>query len=351
MRLISIVGARPQFVKLAALNWAIQGKHNHLILHTGQHYDYGMSDSFFEEFQLPAPNLNLGIGSGPHGAQTGKMMAGIEAYLHEVQPDWVLAYGDTNSTIAGALAAAKIGIPIAHVEAGLRSGDRSMPEEINRILTDHSSELCLAPTEGAMLNLHKEGLTERSRLVGDVMVDVLRRIEKAVEQAPPDLPWEPESPYIIATLHRQALMESREKLFDVVTALGSLDVPVFLIAHPRLSSALQQFGMLPALAKNVTLVEPLNHHQMVHALKNSAGVITDSGGLQKEAYLLRTPCLTVRATTEWPETLEGGWNRLVWEDLESLTAGEWLKGGGTSGSPFGDGNAAESIVDCIEAYD
>lgn len=309
-----------------------------------------MSKSFFEEFQLPEPNKNLAIGSGAHGEQTGKMITGIENFFREVRPDWVLAYGDTNSTIAGALAAAKMGIPIAHIEAGLRSGDRSMPEEINRVLTDHASELCLAPTEAAMRNLEKEGLIERSRLTGDVMVDVLRRIETAVTLAAPDLPWDISKRYVVATLHRQALMESREKLVEVISALGLLNIPIFLVAHPRLSTALELFGILPSLGAKVSMVDPLNHHEMVYAVKNAAGVITDSGGLQKEAYLLGTPCLTVRETTEWPETLQGGWNRLVWNNFEHLANGRWLDGGQESDdSPFGSGDAAAKIVQSIEA--
>lgn len=349
MRILSIVGARPQFVKLAALHWALDGIHEHLVIHTGQHYDHGMSDVFFDEFHLPLPNLNLGIGSGPHGVQTAKMIIGIEAYLLEVQPDWVLAYGDTNSTIAGALAAAKIGIPIAHVEAGLRSGDRSMPEEVNRILTDHASELCLAPTEQAMRNLQQEGLSDRSRLVGDVMVDVLRRTEQAVELNPPKLPWDPKPPYIIATLHRQALMESKGKLSEVFIAMGRSDFPVFLVAHPRLSLALEHFGLLTRLPRNVLLSEPLSNHQMVYAVKSAQGVITDSGGLQKEAFLLQTPCLTVRETTEWPETLEDGWNRLIWENPGEAVTSDWLqRPARRPPGTFGEGDAADIILGLIE---
>jgi UDP-N-acetylglucosamine 2-epimerase (non-hydrolysing) len=316
MRVMSIVGARPQLVKLAAVADAFVGTdHEHLIVHTGQHYDVRLSDVFFSGLGIPDPDIHLGVGSGSHGVQTGAVLSGLDPVLDEHRPDWVLVYGDTNSTLAGALSAVKQHIPVAHLEAGLRSFNRRMPEEHNRVLTDHAADLLLAPTQEAFNHLSSEGLRDRTVVVGDVMVDVCWKVRDAVlagAHPPPELPdgIDSEQPYLVATLHRPDNTDDPEVLAGLVGALASLPVQVALLAHPRLVDRASRFGI--ELNKGaVRAGHPLPYAGLVSAVMGSAGVVTDSGGLQKEAFLLGRPCTTLRPETEWVETLEGGWNVLV----------------------------------------
>ena len=342
MRILSVVGARPQFVKLAPIANAMQGEAEHLIAHTGQHYDHNMSDVFFAELGIPKPDFNLGIGSGRHGEQTGAMLAGLEKVISEVAPDWVLVYGDTNSTLAAALAAVKLHVPVAHLEAGLRSFNRRMPEEHNRVLTDHAADLLLAPTRIAMEHLAAEGLAKRSILVGDVMTDVLYQVRDRVAGTPLRLGAAVEpGQYYIATIHRP---DDPDRLRSIIDGIAKVGKPVVLLAHPRLRDLAQRHG-IPLDVGSIVVSEPVGYPELVNAVAHSAGVITDSGGLQKEAFLLRVPCTTIRPETEWVETVEIGWNVLVDKDFGELTATvERPRPAETDAAPYGTGQAAETVV-------
>ncbi|WP_309071292.1 non-hydrolyzing UDP-N-acetylglucosamine 2-epimerase [Arthrobacter sp.] len=345
MQILSVVGARPQFVKLAPIASALRGKADHLIAHTGQHYDELMSDVFFQDLGIPAPDFNLAVGSGTHGRQTGAMLAGLEEVLEQTRPDWVLVYGDTNSTLAAAVAAVKMHIPVAHLEAGLRSFNRRMPEEHNRVLTDHAADLLLAPTEVAMKHLATEGLAGRSVLVGDVMTDVLYRTRDAVQAKHEPLPEGlAAGQYYVSTIHRPDNTNDADRLGEIVDQLASLDKPVLLLAHPRLRSLAEGHGI--ALNQGaVKSICPLAYPQLINAVQHSAGVVTDSGGLQKEAFLLRVPCTTVRPETEWVETVELGWNVLVSADLSELkSAVTRPTPSATNAAPYGSGQAAHQVA-------
>lgn len=358
MKVVSVVGARPQLVKLAPIAAAFaQTAHEHVIVHTGQHYDVNLSDVFFSGLGIPDPDVHLGVGSGSHGVQTGRVLAEIDPVLADIKPDWVLVYGDTNSTLAGAVSAVKQHLPVAHLEAGLRSFNRRMPEEHNRILTDHASDLLLAPTEDAMRRLADEGLAARSVLVGDVMVDVCLRIRDAVltgAYPAPQLPdgIDPGQPYLLATLHRAENTDDPTRLDSLLSALAQLPTPVALLAHPRLVARAESFG-LKMTRGALHVGAPVGYAAMVAAVLGSAGVITDSGGLQKEAYLLERACTTLRPETEWIETLNAGWNRLV-PDPHSVPSDEWLATAtrpaptDQRGMPFGDGTAAIQTVEELE---
>ncbi|TYC25428.1 MULTISPECIES: non-hydrolyzing UDP-N-acetylglucosamine 2-epimerase [unclassified Micromonospora] len=357
MKVVSIVGARPQLVKLAPIAAAFAGTaHRHVIVHTGQHYDADLSDVFFTGLGIPAPDVHLGIGSGSHGVQTGQALAALDPVLAAERPDWVLVYGDTNSTLAGALSAVKQHLRVAHLEAGLRSFNRRMPEEHNRVLTDHAADLLLAPTEEAMRHLATEGLAGRSVLVGDVMVDVCFTVRDTVlagAQPAPALPAgiDPTEPYLVATLHRAENTDDPERLAALVDALAALPVPVALLAHPRLTARADEHGV--KLDRGALRVgRPLPYAGMVAAVLGSVGVVTDSGGLQKEAYLLGRPCTTLRPQTEWPETLDGDWNRLVPDPHQLGTAAlaaTLTRPAPTAprGEPFGDGRAAHRVVEVL----
>jgi UDP-N-acetylglucosamine 2-epimerase (non-hydrolysing) len=348
---LSVVGARPQFVKLAPVAEALAGRCEHLIVHTGQHYDAELSDVFFDELHIPAPDVHLGIGSGSHASQTGSMMTALEPVLLEHRPDWVLVYGDTNSTLAAALAAVKVHLPVAHLEAGLRSFNRRMPEEHNRVLTDHAADLCLAPTDVAMRHLADEGLAERSRLVGDVMTDVCLRVAGSVRRQAPastvGLAGHDDGNYL-ATVHRAENTDDPERLAAVVAALAALDRPVLLLAHPRLVATAAHHGI--ELAQGSIVVEqPQPYHELIRLAVHSAGVVTDSGGLQKEAFLLRVPCTTLRFETEWTETVDLGWNTLA-GDVSTLAAAVHRPAPPpTDASPYGDGHAAQRVADVLLA--
>ncbi|MDO8119915.1 UDP-N-acetylglucosamine 2-epimerase (non-hydrolyzing) [Isoptericola sp. b490] len=352
MKVLSVVGARPQFVKLGPIATALAAFPDveHVIVHTGQHYDAAMSDVFFRDLGIPAPDINLGVGSASHGVQTGAMLSALDAVLDEHQPDWTLVYGDTNSTIAAALAAAKLHLPVAHLEAGLRSFNRAMPEEHNRVLTDHAADLLLAPTATAMTHLATEGLADRAVLVGDVMADVCFQVRDRVAGAQPDLPPDvnPDAPYVIATIHRAENTDDSLRLERIVTALREVPVPVVLLAHPRLVARATAFG-LELTGGSLHAVGPMGYPHMVRAVMGAAGVVTDSGGLQKEAYLLQTPCTTTRTETEWVETLEHGWNVLD-PDLDHISRlAARPRPSDEQSRPFGDGHAAEQVADILRA--
>jgi UDP-N-acetylglucosamine 2-epimerase (non-hydrolysing) len=359
VKVVSIVGARPQLVKLGAVAKAFAGtEHQHVVIHTGQHYDPELSDVFFTEFGIPEPDFHLGIGSGSHGAQTGAMLAAIDPILDAEKPDWVLVYGDTNSTIAGALSAVKQHLKVAHLEAGLRSFNRRMPEEHNRVLTDHCADLLLAPTDEAVRHLTNEGLGDRSVNVGDVMVDVCFYTRDAVLAAGerPELPAgiDPEKPFLVSTLHRAENTDDPELLAALVESLAGLPIPVALLAHPRLQAKAEQYG-LKLTQGNLHAGKPLPYRQLVAAVLASSGVVTDSGGLQKEAYLLGRACTTLRTETEWVETLEAGWNVLV-PRPDRLSVEEWHATATrpapaeTLDAPYGDGRAGAAVVKVLEDH-
>lgn len=342
MKLLSIVGTRPQYVKLTAIvNASIKSNVDHDWIDTGQHYSTSLSSELIQEFKLPSPKLNLMIGSGKHGAQTAKMLEGIEIFLLENAYDMVLVYGDTNSTLAGALAASKLGIPIAHIEAGLRSGNMEMPEEINRRTVDHISNLLFAPTQLAVDNLKKEGLNSIV-YSGDIMYDVL---QKTVIDLKSDT--ELSSAFVLATIHRVENTDSKDRLEKIVRELEKLPLTVVLPAHPRLLQRLNDFGIIVDKEK-INLVEPLNHKDLLQTLIKSKCVITDSGGLQKESFMLRKICVTARHETEWPETLEYGWNVLN-PCLENLNEMINRDSPNAQSAYFGDGNAAGIILEEIKA--
>ena len=349
MKVLSIVGARPQFVKLAPVADAFAPTQNqHVIVHTGQHYDVAMSNVFFADLKIPDPDVHLGVGSGSHGTQTGAMLSALDGVLDEHRPDWVLVFGDTNSTIAGALAAVKMHLPIAHVEAGLRSFNRRMPEEHNRVLTDHAADLLLAPTQVAMGHLAREGLAERSVLVGDVMTDVCLRVRDAVVSQPVSLPeaFPADDSYLVSTIHRAENTDDPQRLRAIVDSLAGLPLPVLLLAHPRLVARCREYN-IDLNAGSIHSTNPLPYPEMVSAVLNSAGVVTDSGGLQKEAFLLERTCTTLRTETEWTETLESGWNVLA-PDLSALSRlVTRVAPTAPQGAPYGDGKAAERILDTL----
>ena len=351
VKVLSVVGARPQFVKLAPVSAAFaQAGVQHVFVHTGQHYDALMSDAFFSDLLIPDPDVHLGVGSASHGVQTGTMLAAMDAVLDEHRPDWTLVYGDTNSTLAGTLAAVKLHLPVAHLEAGLRSFNRRMPEEHNRVLTDHAADLLLAPTQVAMGHLAREGLADRARLVGDVMTDVCYLVRDAVAAGPAELPAgiDPDGPYVVATIHRADNTDDPARLEAIAAALANIPVPVALLAHPRLRAKAADHGIELARGK-VQVSDPLPYPALVRAVLGSAGVVTDSGGLQKEAFLLGVPCTTVRTETEWTETLEDGWNLLVADlrGLDALAARPAPKS--ERAHPYGDGHAAERVVAVLTA--
>lgn len=343
MRILSVVGARPQFVKLAPIAAALDGRAEHLIVHTGQHYDDLMSDVFFRDLAIPEPTVNLHVGSASHGRQTGQMLSALESEFERLRPDWVLVYGDTNSTLAAALAAVKMHLPVAHLEAGLRSFNRRMPEEHNRVLTDHASDLLLAPTRVAVSNLEKEGLAQRTVLVGDVMTDVLRLVRDRVSEE-----WSPpldlhKGSYYVATIHRPDNTDDPQRLSDIMRTLSQLDRPVLLLAHPRLRT-IADANSISLSAGALRASAPLPYPDLVAAVQYSAGVITDSGGLQKEAFLLRVPATTIRSETEWVETVELGWNVLA-NDVHDITKAVGRpRPPETNAAPYGDGRAAEAVA-------
>jgi len=349
LKVVTVVGARPQFVKAAVLSRELreQGVEEALV-HTGQHYDAGLSDVFFQELDLPTPKHHLGVGSGPHGKQTGQALERLERILEAERPDWVVVFGDANSTLAGALCAAKLHLPLAHVEAGLRSFDRSMPEEINRIVADHCADLLFCPTQTAVDHLAKEGLAERARLTGDIMYDsLLQRLPLAEERSAiiEQLGLTPGG-YTLVTVHRAANTDDPEALASIVDALALLDGPVLFPMHPRARLALASGDL--ELAPHVRVIEPVGYLEMLMLERNARAILTDSGGVQKEAYLLGVPCTTLREETEWPETLVNGWNVLAGAGAERiLEAARRPRPAGEPPPAFGDGHAARHMVELL----
>jgi len=322
--------------------------HHEILLHTGQHYDDAMSDRFFNELDLPQPEIELGVGSASHGQQTARMLIGIETAIAEHRPDAVLVYGDTNSTLAGALAAAKMHVPVAHVEAGLRSFNRAMPEEINRVVTDSLSSLLLCPSETAAADLRQEGITSGVHVVGDVMADVLEKFGGTANAAAVLAGFGVrEGHYFVATVHRAENTDDVSRLRSIIEALSDLPLPVVFPAHPRVKAAMASSGLRPGA--NVTVADPLGYASMIALAKHSRAVLTDSGGLQKEAYWLGVPCVTMRDETEWVETVASGWNTLTGADRSRIRAAvDRLDVPDSRPHLYGDGSAAAAIVHLLE---
>jgi len=359
MNILTIIGARPQFIKAAMVSRALQqAGSREFLLHTGQHYDDNMSQVFFDELDIPHPDINLGIGGGTHGQNTGRMLEAIEAVLLAQRPDWVLVYGDTDSTLAGALAAVKLHIPVAHVEAGLRSFNRRMPEEINRVLTDHTADLLFAPTDTAVANLRREGLPEsRIARVGDVMYDAAlyyaaqaetrSRILERLGLAPRE--------YILATVHRAENTDDPARLQAIFGALAQVarTLPVVLPLHPRTRKALKQHGLYNLATQHLHMLDPVGYLDMVMLEKHARLIATDSGGVQKEAYFHRVPCVTLRDETEWVELVEAGWNVLA-PPTSAQTIRAALEAGlerrGQDVLLYGNGHAAEKIVQRLQNH-
>lgn len=345
MKVASIVGARPQFIKTAPLDRELRELGQHVLIHTGQHYDYAMSAVFFEQLEIPEPHYNLDVGSASHGRQTGEILIRIEETLIKERPDCVLVYGDTNSTLAGALAAVKLQLPVAHVEAGLRSFNRSMPEEINRVLTDHVANLLYCPTETARSNLLREGIAAGVFNFGDVMYDAVLQSIEGVDMASrilASLDLRPGS-YLLATVHRPANTDDQQNLASILRALASTDEVVVFPAHPRASQAMERLGL--EVSSNVRLLEPVSYLDMLALEKNARLILTDSGGVQKEAYFFGVPCLTLREETEWVETTEAGWNLLVGANEQRIVeAIHEFRPQSERPQLFGDGKASQRIA-------
>jgi UDP-GlcNAc3NAcA epimerase len=372
-KLLSIVGVRPQFVKAAMVCAAID-RHNaqarpadrvqHRLLNTGQHYDFEMAEVFFQQLPLPSPDFNLGVGSGNHGAQTGAMLKGIEDLLLREKPSYVIVYGDTNSTLAGALAAVKLHIPVVHVEAGLRSFNRAMPEEINRIAADHVSDFLFCPTQSAVEQLRREGIVNNVEFTGDVMLDATRTFTPVATQRSvvlKDLGLSSKQ-FILVTIHRAENTDSMERMQELVNTLCRLEQPAVFAMHPRLRHKLEQephyreLNQALLAARHLQIVTPLPYLDMLSLESNAQLIITDSGGVQKEAYFVGTPCLTLRDETEWTETLSDGWNRLVGtspDKILPLVHSLWSRNGASPASApalaaFGDGKASDRMVQILQ---
>jgi UDP-GlcNAc3NAcA epimerase len=357
MRIVSIVGARPQFVKLAAICRAFTKRETsehwaHRIIHTGQHYDPELSAIFFEELAIPRPDHDLEVGSGAHGAQTGEMIKRLEPILTSEKPDWVLLYGDTNSTLAGAIVASKLGLPIAHIESGLRSHRRTMPEEINRIVADHLSDLLFCPTPLAVENLHKEGLQERALLTGDVMYDASLTFRQVAEARGGPLAdaWKPRE-FALATVHRAENTDDANRLHAIVNALERVAdtiCPVVWPVHPRTKKRLEDLGWTGG---SITTIQPVSYFDMLLLEGRARFILTDSGGVQKEAYFLKVPCITLRDETEWEETLENGCNVVTGPCGDKiLAAARATEKAGPWTVRYGDGNAGAIILDAFADY-
>lgn len=357
MHLVTVVGARPQFVKASVISRLLRDEPTvtETLVHTGQHYDPELSEAFFDELELPEPDVNLAVGSASHGVQVARMLEGLEAVLLERRPDGVVLYGDTNSTLAGALAAVSLGLPVAHVEAGLRSYDRRMPEEVNRVVVDHLAALRFCPTDQSVANLEREGLSQDNHHVGDVMYDVLQQVRpKIVERMSflGSLGLKP-AEYVVATLHRAENTDDSARLEALMDGLGRLASRVELVVplHPRTRAAWANHMGRP-LPDGPMFIEPVPYITMLALVQEAAAVITDSGGLQKESAWLGTPCLTIRDSTEWVETVEGGWNVLVGADPERLLAAwEALPNPealADLGPQYGGGRAGERIVSILK---
>ena len=352
MKILTVVGNRPQFIKAAAVSGLLRAEHEEVLVHTGQHYDDALSGVFFRELGLERPDRELGLGGGTNTSQTARMLAALEPLLGEVAPDAVLVYGDTNSTLAGALAGAQARVPVVHIEAGMRSFDRGMPEELNRVLADHTSDLLLCSSQTAVENLAREGVPGKTLVVGDVMVDVaLRWQPKARESIETEAkkhdvqPWE----YLLVTAHRAGNVDDPQRLAKLVGLLRTLGGPMVFPLHPRTRARLREAGLMEEVLAidGMHVSEPLGYPEFTALLCGSQAVVTDSGGVQKEAYLAGVKCVTLRPSTEWVETVENGWNTLV--DLDADAARRSLELDLPSQRPelYGDGHAAERCVAAI----
>jgi UDP-GlcNAc3NAcA epimerase len=350
LKVVTIVGARPQFVKAAAISRELRKRHEEILVHTGQHYDYEMSGVFFDGLKIPPADVNLGVGSGPHGAQTGAMLKGIEDVLVAERPDYMVIYGDTNSTLAGALAASKLNVPVAHIEAGLRSFNRRMPEEINRVVADHLSDILLCPSDTAVSNLANEGISQNVHNVGDVMLDVLNwaKDELRARSADSGHFGLGRRSYVVATVHRSENTDDPARLSGILRALDAIGEPVVFPVHPRARKIINGSGF--QLKPHVKLIEPLGYLEMVSLTSSSRLVLTDSGGLQKEAYWLGVPCVTLRDETEWVETVQAGWNTLAGADAAAIVeAVRSFDPKRPQPALYGDGRAAGACVSLLEA--
>lgn len=352
MKVLTIVGARPQFIKSFAVSRSLRPEHEEILVHTGQHYDEMLSDVFFRELSMEEPEYNLGIGSGSHGRQTGEMLIEIEQVLLDEEPDVVLVYGDTNSTLAGTIAASKLNIPLAHVEAGLRSGNDDMPEETNRILTDHASDILFAPSENARDQLSSEGIDKSVCVVGDVMYDTLLwASQRATELS--DILTElgiDEDTFVLSTVHRAENTDNRARLESIIEGLSQITEPVVLPAHPRTVDRLKGYGIHEKVQRELQLIDPVGYLDFLRLLDGATAVATDSGGIQKEAFYLDTPCITLRDETEWTETVEAGWNVLVGADTDAIVSEiEQYQTPATKPQPYGDGSASKQIVEVLES--
>jgi UDP-GlcNAc3NAcA epimerase len=353
-KILTIAGTRPQLVKVAAVSRVLRESFNEVLVNTGQHYDYNMAGVFFDELNIPRPDYDLGIGSDTHGRQTGNMMISIEEVVEKEQPDAVLVYGDTNSTLAAAMVASKMHIPLFHIEAGLRSYNKQMPEEINRIMTDHVSTLLFAPTDIAVGNLEKENIKEGVHKVGDVMYDaVLYNMTLAEEKHTLENHGLYSGDYILGTIHRVDNTDNKERLEAILNDFSLIEEVVFLPLHPRTKNKIDIFGLNSTLdnAKNIKVVEPVSYLEMLLLEKHAKAIVTDSGGVQKEAYFAKVPCLTLRDQTEWLETIEIGWNQLVnplqdnlFEKLSNLHSGKNVN------DLYGDGQTAKKIVSIMNSF-
>ncbi len=355
LRVLTIVGNRPQFVKAAAVSRRLRERHEEILVHTGQHYDDELSAVFFRELRLPKPEHELGIGSGDHAEQVAAIMHALEPVARAAKTDIALVYGDTNSTLAGALTTALLELPLAHVEAGMRSFDPAMPEERNRILADHLADLCLCSTQTAVTNLNAEGIDEGVRLVGDVMADVTLTMAPVAAERSEVLRrfgLEPGS-YLVVTAHRAGNVDDEVRLRRLVDLLVALPKPAVFPVHPRTRARLDAAGLMKRLqgVEGLVLTKPLGYVDFLALLRDASAVLTDSGGVQKEAYLLSVPCLTLRESTEWVETVELGWNRLVGLEVEEV-----LKALRTLSHPrnhpelYGGGRAGERVVDALTEW-
>jgi UDP-N-acetylglucosamine 2-epimerase (non-hydrolysing)/UDP-GlcNAc3NAcA epimerase len=348
VRILTVIGNRPQFVKAAAVSHRLRAVADEVLVHTGQHYDAELSRVFFEELDLPAPEHHLALGGGSNTAQTARMLAALEPLIASEAPDGILVYGDTNSTLAGALAGAQASVPVAHVEAGMRSDDWTMPEELNRVLADHASSLLLCPSERSAARAREERVHGEVVVVGDVMVDVAMLLapRARADTAPLGAAGVQPGGYVLATAHRAGNVDDPERLRALVGVLTGVEGPVVLPLHPRTRARLEAAGLLGDL-DGVRLVPPLGYLEFTSLLVHARAVLTDSGGVQKEAYLAGIPCVTLRETTEWTETVDAGWNALAGLDRERARAALARPLPDARPPLYGDGRAGERVVEAL----
>jgi UDP-GlcNAc3NAcA epimerase len=354
VKILTVIGNRPQFIKAAAVSHRLRQAHEEHLVHTGQHFDDRLSAVFFSELGLPAPDEQLGVALGSGASQTGRMLTALEPVLEQVAPDLVLVYGDTNSTLAGALAGAQSGLPVAHVEAGMRSFDRTMPEELNRVLVDHASSLLLCSSEAAAENLRREAASGRVEIVGDVMVDVAAAVQPRARERDDLVRVRGLEPgeYLLATAHRAGNVDDPARLRDLIALLTAMPLPVLLPLHPRTQARLEAAGLFEEFQRleGIRVERPLGYFELTALLCQARAILTDSGGLQKEAYLARVPCVTLRANTEWTETVQTGWNVLVDLDSEAAREAVLREPPGPHPDLYGDGRAGERVVGAIDQF-